>query len=107
MIHKEIFNHDNSIYETWRLCNAGHPDLPAIEYFGNQWTFVETDVMIDIYARAFMSLLPDKSKSVTFCVPTLPSTLFAFYALNKIGIRANFVSHTILPSDPKEYITEV
>ena len=103
---KEIFNQDNSIYETWRLCNAGHPDLPAVEYFGNQWTFAETYEMIDVYARAFMPMLPDKTKSVTFCVPTLPSTLFAFYALNKIGIRANFVSHTILPSDPKEYIDE-
>ena len=51
---KEIFNQSNSIYETWRLCNAGHPDLPAIEYFGNQWTFKETDEMIDVYARAFM-----------------------------------------------------
>jgi long-chain acyl-CoA synthetase len=103
---KEIFSKENSIYETWRLCNAEHPDLPAIEYFGKQWTFKETDEMIDVYARAFMSMLPDKTKSVTFCVPTLPSTLFAFYALNKIGIRANFVSHTILPSDPKEHLDE-
>jgi len=103
---KEIFSKDISIYETWRLCNAEHPDLPAIEYFGNQTTFKQTDEMIDVYARAFMSLLPDRTKSVTFCVPTLPSTLFAFYALNKIGIRANFVSHTILPSNPKEYIDE-
>ncbi|MCL2078382.1 MAG: acyl--CoA ligase [Oscillospiraceae bacterium] len=103
---QEIFSKDNSIYETWKLCNADHADLPAIEYFGNQWTFKETDEMIDIYARAFMSMLPDRTRTVTFCVPTLPSTLFAFYALNKIGIRAQFVSHTILPSDPKEYIDE-
>ena len=103
---QEIFSKENSIYETWRLCNAENADLPAIEYFGNQWTFKETDEMIDIYARAFMSMLPDRTRTVTFCVPTLPSTLFAFYALNKIGIRAQFVSHTILPSDPKEYIDE-
>jgi long-chain acyl-CoA synthetase len=102
----EIFSKDNSIYETWRLCNAEHADLPAIEYFGNQWTFKETDDMIDIYTRAFMAMLPDRTKSVTFCVPTLPATLFAFYALNKIGVRANFVSHTVLPSDPQEYLDE-
>jgi len=103
---KKIFSKETSIYETWRLCNAENSDIPAIEYFGNQWTFKETNEIIDIYARAFMSMLPDRTKSVTFCTPTLPSTLFAFYALNKIGIRANFVSHTILPSNPKEYIDE-
>ncbi|MCL2821513.1 MAG: acyl--CoA ligase [Oscillospiraceae bacterium] len=101
-----IFSENNSIYETWRKCNSGHPDLPALEYFGNQWTLKHCEEIIDVYARAFLKLLPDKSKSVTFCTPTLPSTFFAFYALNKIGVRANFVSHTILPSNPKEYIEE-
>jgi long-chain acyl-CoA synthetase len=95
---------ESSIYESWRTRNAGHPDLTAIDYFGNQVTFAEADNMMDIYARAFLSMLPDKSKSVTFCVPTIPSTLFAFYALNKIGVRANFISHTMLQADPAEYI---
>jgi long-chain acyl-CoA synthetase len=103
---KEIFKKENSIYEMWRLCNAKNSNVPAIEYFGKQWTFKEADKMIDIYARAFMTILPDKTKSVTFCVPTLPSTLFAFYALNKIGIRANYVSHNVLETDGKKYIDE-
>jgi long-chain acyl-CoA synthetase len=103
---QEIFNKKNSIYEAWRECNSEHKDLPAIEYFGNQWTFKKANEMMDIYAKAFMRMLPDKTKSVTFCVPTLPSTIFAFYALNKIGIRANFVSHAILSSDAKKYIDE-
>ena len=97
---------DSSIYEAWQLTNLNHPELPAIEYFGNQWTFKQCEDLIDIYAHAFSSLLPDKTKSVTFCTPTLPSTFFAFYALNKIGIRANFISHTVLPSNPIEYIEE-
>jgi len=102
----EIFSNDRSIYETWHECNAGNFNLSAIEYFGNIWTFKECEELIDIYANAFTALLPDKTKSVTFCMPTLPSTFFAFFALNKLGIRANFVSHTILPSNPKEYIEE-
>ncbi|MCL2821525.1 MAG: acyl--CoA ligase [Oscillospiraceae bacterium] len=102
----ESFNKENSIYETWQSCNKNHPDLPAIEYFGNQWSFKQCEELIDIYARAFLLMLPDKKKSVTFCTPSLPSTFFAFYALNKIGVRANFVSHTILPSNPNEYIEE-
>ena len=106
MNYNEIFSKDNSIYETWRLCNADNPDLPAVEYFGKQWTFGEVDEMIDVYAHAFMSLLPDRSKSVTFCVPTLPSMIFAFYALNKIGVRANFISDAILKSDASKYLDD-
>ena len=104
--YEEIFSQDHSIYETWRLCNAGHPDLPAMEYFENQYTFKQCDELIDVYAKAFLEMLPDKNRSVTFCVPTLPSTIIAFYALNKIGVRANFVSHTVLPTNPKEYLED-
>ena len=103
---QEIFNENHSIYETWRMCNECNSDKPAIEYFGHQFTFEQTDVMIDIYARAFMTMISDKTRSVTFCVPTLPSTLFAFYALNKIGIRANFVSDALLCYNASEYIDE-
>jgi len=80
--------------------------MPAIEYFGNQTTFSETNKKIDLYARSFKELQKDPESSVTFCTPTLPSTKFFFYALNKLGIRANFVSDTILPSDGTRYLDE-
>jgi long-chain acyl-CoA synthetase len=97
------FNTEQSIYETWRECNKDNLDIPAIEYFGRQWTFREADEMIDGYARAFLALGIPEGRSVTFCVPTLPSTIFAFYALNKLGIRANFVSDALLRLDVREY----
>jgi hypothetical protein len=31
----EGLNKENSIYEIWRLNNMAHPNIPAIEYFGN------------------------------------------------------------------------
>ncbi|MCL1919252.1 MAG: acyl--CoA ligase [Peptococcaceae bacterium] len=101
---EKIFNQENSIYETWRLCNADHGDLPAIEYFGNQITYKEMDEIIDVYARAFMAMLPDTTRSVTVSLLALPSAAFVFYALNKIGVRVNYVSHTVMSSDPKKYL---
>lgn len=56
--------------------------------------------MIDVYARAFKSLRNKKDSSITI----VPSTIFAFYALNKMGIRVNFVSNSVLMSSGKEYI---
>ncbi|MCL1852390.1 MAG: acyl--CoA ligase [Peptococcaceae bacterium] len=101
---EKIFNQENSIYETWRLCNAEHGELTAIEYFGNTVTYKRMDEIIDLYARAFMAMLPDKTRSVTVCLAAMPVAAFVFYALNKIGVRVNYVSPAVMASDPKKYL---
>ncbi|MCL1919251.1 MAG: acyl--CoA ligase [Peptococcaceae bacterium] len=103
---EQIYSQGTSTYETWRLCNAEDFDSPAMEYFGNQLTYKQMDELIDVYARAFLKMMPDKTKSVTCCLPALPVAAYAFYALNKIGVKLNVVSHTVLPSDPKRYLEE-
>lgn len=93
-----------SMYDQWLACNKSRFEIPGIEYFGKQFTFGETDKIIDQYAKAFMELGHKKDYSVTICAPIIPSTIFAFYALNKIGIRVNFVSHLLIQSNAIEYI---
>lgn len=93
-----------SIYEQWLKSNKEHFEIPGIEYFGKQYTFEEIDKMIDVYARAFKYLKQDGTKSVTISAPLIPSTIFAFYALNKLGIRVNFVSNMLIKANAKEYI---
>jgi acyl-coenzyme A synthetase/AMP-(fatty) acid ligase len=95
---------DKSIYQNWHDANQENWDIPAIEYFGNQMTFAETDQGIDHYARSFRELQQNPESSVTFCVPTLPSMLMNFYALNKLGIRANFISDTLLIAGGPRYL---
>lgn len=104
MQNKSKIDTNVSIYQNWINNNGKLVDIPGIEYFGNQFTFAEIDKMIDVYARAFKSLRNKKDSSVTICGLTLPSTLFAFYALNKMGIRVNIVSSAVLKSNGKEYI---
>lgn len=95
---------NGSIYDQWIQNNKKHFKLPGIEYFGKQYSFEEIDKMIDTYARAFKKIQQDGTKSVTICSPIIPSTIFAFYALNKLGIRVNFVSDILIGLNGNEYI---
>ncbi|MDR1688471.1 MAG: acyl--CoA ligase [Clostridiales bacterium] len=97
-------NTNISIYQNWISQNGILNGVPGIEYFGTQTTFTEIDKMIDVYARAFKVLRNKKDSSVTICSLLIPSTIYALYALNKLGIRVNFVSYELLNSDGKEYI---
>ncbi|GHT81497.1 long-chain-fatty-acid--CoA ligase [Actinomycetota bacterium] len=107
------FNTNQSIYQAWSAANRENGDVPAIEYFGNVWTFAEIEELIDKYARVFMSLgltasgdTEELGTTVSFCVPTLPSTVFGFYALNKLGITANFISKEVLTQGEAEQLAE-
>ncbi|MCL1929931.1 acyl--CoA ligase [Candidatus Saccharibacteria bacterium] len=104
---REVLDLDKSLYQNWRDVNRDHwddSDIPAIDYFGNQMTFAEADAEMDRYARAFKNLQTDQDSSVTFCVPTVPSTMNGLYGLNKAGIQANFVGDTMLADDGPTYL---
>ena len=40
---------------------------------------------------AYIKMGIKKGDYVTFCTPTLPETIYSFYALNKIGAVCNFI----------------
>jgi long-chain acyl-CoA synthetase len=97
------FNTNQSIYQAWSSANQSHATISAIEYFGNSISYAEMEVEIDRYARAFKALgdiergsADELGKTVGFCVPTLPSTILGFFALNKIGVTACFISKELL-----------
>jgi long-chain acyl-CoA synthetase len=102
---------DESIYSVWKRNNLNTPEraaIPAIDYFGNTKTFTEADELIDIYARAFLKLGIEPSRQdyfVTICALALPSTTYALYALNKLGIGVNFVTPGQLGKHPQYYLT--
>jgi long-chain acyl-CoA synthetase len=97
------FNTKQSIYQAWSKANQSNANVPAIEYFGNTISYAEMEVEIDRYARAFRALghtdcgsADELGKTVCFCVPTLPSTILGFYALNKMGVTACFTSKELM-----------
>lgn len=90
------FNTNQSVYQVWSEANSENGDIPYAEYFGNQLSYSETENEIDKYARSFKDLRENKNSSVSFVVPTLPSTLIGAYALNKIGVTSEFISKEVL-----------
>lgn len=90
------FNTHQSIYQAWSDANKKNGEIPYVEYFENQLSYAEAENEIDKYARSFRSLHDNKNSSVSFVVPTLPSTLIGAYALNKLGATSEFISKEVL-----------
>jgi long-chain acyl-CoA synthetase len=100
---------NQSIYQAWageNLASEERRKATALDYFSATWNFDEVDKEVDHYARSFQQLIENHESSVTFCAPTLPSTMFGFYALNKLGVRVNFVSDSVLRSDGPRYLDD-
>jgi long-chain acyl-CoA synthetase len=83
--------------------NGGHLDDVAIKYYGNNITYEQLFKKIDEYNRAFASYGIQKGDYVSVCLPTIPESIYIFFALNKIGAKF----HTILPTATTEQIVEI
>ncbi len=97
---------NGSIYDQWLHSNRKNFNVSGIEYFEKKVTFEDINKMIDVYARAFKSLRNNENSSVTICGPLIPSTIYSFYALNKLGVRVNFVSPNLIAVNGKKYIDD-
>ena len=95
---------NKSVYEFALEANQDNMDNVALEYFGNKITYREFFKKVDDAERAFRKLGIGKGDVVSFCVPTLPETFYAFYALNKIGAVANMIDPRTNVSSIKSFI---
>lgn len=82
--HRKIYTH------LWE-CNRNHLHDTALLYYGRKITFLELFAQVDTVARALMGLGVKSGDCVTLLLPTLPETIYLFYALNKIGAIANSI----------------
>ncbi len=80
-----------SAYRFMFECNEERLDSYAINFYGNRITYRELFEKIEAAEKGFIKLGIRKGDYVTFCTPTLPETIYAFYALNKLGAVCNFV----------------
>ena len=97
---------NKSIYQYWHETNKGKENYRALEYFGNAWTFAETDRMIKDYAKAISHLNFNSEDTITICAPLIPSTIAIFYAANMLGIQVNLISPELLKANTKKYLNE-
>ena len=72
----------------------------ALEYFGVKVSYGKVFAMIERIARSFKKLGVQRGDIVTLALPTMPETVYIFYALNRIGAISNLI-------DPRLQETEI
>ena len=75
--------------------NRNNLDCIAIDYFGKKITYLELINNIEASVQSFARLGVRKGDVVTICMPTLPESIYAMYALNIIGAVANLLDPRI------------
>ena len=95
---------EKTVYDFALDANQDNMDNIALEYFGSKIKYADFFKKIDETERAFRKMGIKKGDTVSFCVPTLPETFYAFYALNKIGAIANMIDPRTNVSSIKTFI---
>ena len=95
-----------SMYEYMRSSNMEHDSEPALEFFGRLITYGELFVDIDRTAQAFATLGVKEGDIVSLCTVTTPETIYALYALNKLGAISNMVDPRTSADELVRYIQE-
>lgn len=96
-----------TIYEYLWENNKEHLDSVALNYFGNKISYEELFKNITKTVRALKQNGVGKDSIVTVLMPTLPETVYLFYAIGKIGAIANMVDPRTSAEGILEYIREV
>lgn len=78
----------------------------SIEYYNNKITYAELIKNIDKAAIAFSNRGIKRGDVVSVCMPYTPETVFAIYALNKIGAVVNVIDPRINKELIKEYMLD-
>lgn len=86
--------------------NQDNLNSTALEYFGKKITYSDFIDRVLETEKSFLQLGIREGDIVSFCVPTLPETFYAFYALNKIGAIANMIDPRTNVSTIKDFINK-
>ena len=95
-----------TIYEFLVDRNSRFKDRVALNYFNRKISYGELINNIDNTAIALTNLGIKENDIVTILMPTLPETIYLFYALSKIGAVANMVDPRTNSSNISNYIEE-
>lgn len=85
----------SSMYEA--IHHTGYENRTAFTYYGRSFTYGLMYEWIDRTSKAFMYNGIGKGDVVMLMLPTLPESLYCFYALNRIGAISNLVDVRTMP----------
>ena len=86
---------NSSMYEA--IHQTGYENRTAFTYYGRSFTYGLMYEWIDRTSKAFMQNGIGKGDVVMLMLPTLPESLYCFYALNRIGAVSNLVDVRTMP----------
>ena len=93
------------IYTHLWECNKNNLHDTALRYYGREISFSELFERIDDVAKALIGLGVKNGDCVTMLLPTLPETIYLFYALNKIGAVVNSIDPRTNESRQRDFIS--
>jgi len=74
-----------SMYGLFKKCCAEHPENDALIFFGRKTSRPVLDKKIVHMSRRFAQIGIEKGDKVIVCLPNIPQTVAAIYALNRLG----------------------
>ena len=95
------------MYEYLCESNKDHLGNTALRYFDCKITFGEMFDNIEKAAKAFTAIGLKKGDIIIMATVTTPETVYAFYALNRLGVIPNMVDPRTSTEGIREYIREV
>ncbi len=93
-------------YRYLKQVNEKHPNDTALHYYGKNISFKEFFLEIDKCADAFFALGVKENDVVSILSVSVPETVVALYALNKIGATANTIDPRMDVASIKRMIQE-
>lgn len=94
------------IYDYLFEQNKDHLSETALNFEGFKCTFQDLFDRIDETAKAYQEMGVKEGDIVTICMPTLPETIYSFYALNKIGAIPDMIDPRASVEQLEFYLNE-
>lgn len=96
---------ETSIYGLFSEHVVKYGKLPAVEYFGKTISFQHLKELVDKCARSLQHEGIGEDDVVTICMPNIPESLIAFFAINKVGAIANMIHPLSGEEEIKHYLS--
>lgn len=97
---------DKTLYEYLLENNIDNLDDIALDYFGRKITYRQLISNIDKVANQLLELGVKEGDIVSISTPTLPETIYLFYAISKIGAVSNMIDPRTSSEGIKDYVNE-
>ncbi len=95
-----------SAYQYIKQINERYPKQVALSYYGKDIKYKEFFEQVDKCANAFYAIGIRENQTVSILSVSVPETIFAIYALNKIGAIANTIDPRMDVNSIKRMIKE-